>query len=317
MRPYRRWCFILGVVVVSVALAACGRATTAPPTAGTTPAADTAVPTIPPATLTAAPPPTPTATAEPLAALVNGAPITLAAYEQEVARCQAGQASAGYDGADCRAVVLQTLIEQQVIEQAAAGQGLSVTAEQVDAALAQIEHDLGGPEALLAWEATNAYTADEFRAALAADLLRARMAEQATAALPTTAEQVHARAVLVTAEDTAQTVLAELQAGADFATVALNYSRDLSSRAAGGDLGWFPRGVLTVPEVEEAAFALQPGETSGIVASSLGFHIVQTIERDPARSLSPAAQQTLRAAAFTAWLDEQVAAAAIEPLVSP
>jgi parvulin-like peptidyl-prolyl isomerase len=109
----------------------------------------------------------------------------------------------------------------------------------------------------------------------------------------------------------------ELQAGADFATVALNYSRDLSSRAAGGDLGWFPRGILTVPEVEDAAFALQPGETSGIVQSSLGFHIVQTIERDPARPLSPAAAQVLRAAAFTAWLDELVAGAAIEQFIAP
>jgi parvulin-like peptidyl-prolyl isomerase len=272
---------------------------------------------LPAATQTAAPPPTPTLTPQPLAALVNGQPITLAAYEQELARCQAGQTSAGYEGAGCPAAVLQSLIEQAVVDQAAAAQGLTVSPEELEAALAQIEHDLGGLEALAAWESAQQYTADEFRAALQADLLRARLAERAIASQPDTVEQVHARAVLVTAEETAQTVLAELQAGADFATVALNYSRDLSSRAAGGDLGWFPRGILTVPEVEDAAFALQPGETSGIVQSSLGFHIVQTIERDPARPLSPAAAQVLRAAAFTAWLDELVAGAAIEQFIAP
>lgn len=269
-----------------------------------------------PPTLSAVPP-TPTATPEPLAATVNAQGIPLSAYAREVARCQAGEAAAGLDGADCPQTVLQTLIEQAVIEQAAAAQGVRVAARDVDAALAQIEQDLGGPEALAAWETANLYTADEFRAALAADLLRARLGEQAVAALPTTAEQVHARAVLVTAEDTAQAVLAQLQGGADFASVALNYSRDLSSRAAGGDLGWFPRGVLTVPEVEEAAFALQAGEMSGIVRSRLGFHIVQTLERDPARPLSAAAAQTLRAAAFNAWLDDLVAGAAIERRVVP
>jgi parvulin-like peptidyl-prolyl isomerase len=262
-------------------------------------------------------PPTPTATPEPLAATVNGLGITLAVYQKEVARCQADEVGASLDGADCPLAVLQTLIEQAVIEQAAAAQGLAVPAADVDTALAQIEHDLGGPEALAAWEAANHYTADEFRAALASDLLRARMSEQALADLPTTAEQVHAREVLVTAQDTAQAVLVQLQGGADFASVALNYSRDLSSRAAGGDLGWFPRGVLTVPEVEEAAFALQPGELSGIVRSRLGFHIVQTLERDPARPISPAAAQTLRAAAFNAWLDDLVSSAAIERRIVP
>ena len=318
--PFTRpWCLArIGIGLAALVLtAACGGPTSPAPTAAATVPAETAAPTVPPATLTAAPPPTPTATPEPLAATVNGQPITLAAYEREVARCQAGEAAAGFDGAACPAVVLQTLIEQTVMEQAAAAQGLTISPVEVDAALAEIQQDLGGPDALAGWLSANSYTADEFRVALAADLLRARLAEQATASLPDTAEQVHARAVLVTAEDTAQTVLAELQAGADFAAVALNYSRDLSSRAAGGDLGWFPRGVLTVPEVEEAAFGLQPGEMSGIVQSSLGFHIVETLERDPARPLSPAAAQALRAAAFAEWLDGLVAAAAVERQVSP
>jgi parvulin-like peptidyl-prolyl isomerase len=233
-----RWCWVKGICAVAVAsaLAACARPTGTPPTAGHTLPAATQVPTL---TLTATPPPTPSATPEPLAALVNGQPIPLAAYEQEVARCQAGQASAGYDGAGCPAAALQSLIEQAVVDQAAAAQGLSVAPEALAAALAQIEQELGGPEALAAWLAANTYTEEQFRVALAGDLLRTRLAEQAVGALPATAEQVHARAVLVTADDTAQTVLAELQAGADFATVALNYSRDLSSRAAGGDLGWF------------------------------------------------------------------------------
>ncbi|NIR59143.1 MAG: post-translocation molecular chaperone, partial [Gammaproteobacteria bacterium] len=66
-----------------------------------------------------------------------------------------------------------------------------------------------------------------------------------------------------------------------------------SSRELGGDLGWFPRGGLMLPEVEEAAFSLQPGETSGIVESVWGLHIVQTLERDPAREMDIDTRQRL------------------------
>ena len=141
-------------------------------------------------------------------------------------------------------------------------------------------------------------------------LFRSRLLDQVAAVAPN-AEQVHAREMLVTSQTTAEAVLAQLQAGADFATLAIQYSRDLSSRAGGGDLGWFPRGVLTVPEVEQAAFALQPGQTSAIIHSALGYHIVQVLERDPQHPLSPAARQALRAAAFSTWLDAQVAKATV------
>jgi parvulin-like peptidyl-prolyl isomerase len=242
---------------------------------------------------------------------VNGQDITLASYQRELARCQAGKTSAGADPAGCPAAVLQQLTEQAIVEQAAAAAGLSVPESDVDAALNKISAGLGGPGALTAWLTANLYEAGEFRGALKADLLRAGLVKTVTAAVGPTAEQVHAREILLTSGDTALALLAQLQAGADFATLALQYSRDLSSRAAGGDLGWFPRGVLTVPEVDEAAFTLQPGQISPVIHSALGYHIVQVLERDPARPLSPAAAQSLRAAAFAAWLKAQLAKAVV------
>jgi len=275
----------------------------------------TAAPSVtqPPPTDTPAPTPTPV----PLALTVNGQDVTLAAYEQELARCQAGLAGAGLDTAGCPDAVAQSFVEQVVVEQAAAAAGMAVGDSEVDAALAQITSDLGGAAALEAWLQANLYTADGFRAALRGDLLRARFGAEVAGQVGETAEQVHARTILVTAPDTAATVLAQLQAGADFATLALTFSRDLTSRAAGGDLGWFPRGVLTMPEVEAAAFALEPGQTSEIVESALGYHIVEVLERDPARPLSPAAAQTLRAAAFQSWLAARVAEAQVTRHLNP
>src|SRR5579859_989831 len=270
-----------------------------------------------------APPPLPSATAlptptpVPLALTVNGHDITLDEYQRELARCQAGKTSAGADPAGCPAAVLTQLTQQVVVEQAAAAAGISVSPGEVDAELNKITANLGGAGGLSAWLSANLYQPNEFRQSLQADLLRARMVETVTAGIGPTADQVHAREILVKSADTANALLGQLQSGADFATLALGYSRDLSSRAGGGDLGWFPRGVLTVPEVEQAAFSLQPGQTSGVIHSALGYHIVQVLERDPQRPLSPAAEQALRTSTFAAWLDAQVEKAVVVKHLNP
>lgn len=291
-------------------LTACGQATpTATPPVGLPTGPATTAPTPAPA-VTVTPPPT--ATAEPLAALVNGEPVRLADYEAEIQRCQAAQVVA-----DCPERALQALIEQAALEQAARAAGLVPDEADVAADLERIQQALGGPDAYQAWLSANAYTAASFAEALRRERLRVLMATQVTAAVPDTAEQVRALMILVADEATARTLLEQLGSGADFATLALTYSLDLSSRVAGGDLGWFPRGWLTTPEVEDAAFALQPGETSAVIQSALGFHVVRVLERDPARPLSPGARQALRDSAYHAWLDGLMAAAVIEKRVSP
>ncbi len=313
------WCLVW-VMVASGVLAACspqpGPTSTSAATVGSTrpvPAASSVTP--PPSVPTATA--IPTATPEPLAVTVNGQDVTLAAYNRELARCQAGTTGAGADPKDCPAAVLAQIIKQAVVEQAAAADGVTVTSGEVDTALNKITANLGGPGALSDWLTANKYQASEFRVALRTDLLRARVADQVAAGVGPMAEQVHAREILVTSADTADAVLTQLQAGADFATLALQYSRDISSRAGGGDLGWFPRGVLTAPEVEQAAFALQPGQTSSVIHSALGYHIVQVLDRDPQRPLSPAALQSLRAATFAAWLEAQVAKATVIKHINP
>jgi len=93
-----------------------------------------------------------------------------------------------------------------------------------------------------------------------------------------TEEEVEASHILVGTEAEAKAILAELEAGADFAELARARSTDPGSGALGGRLGWFGRGRM-VPEFEEAAFALQVGERSGIVQSQFGFHIILLTNR--------------------------------------
>lgn len=79
------------------------------------------------------------------------------------------------------------------------------------------------------------------------------------------------------AREEAQDILRQLEEGQDFATLARRHSDDPGSRQQGGELGWFRRGRF-VPEFERVAFALRPGQHSGIVESAFGLHIIK-VER--------------------------------------
>lgn len=76
-------------------------------------------------------------------------------------------------------------------------------------------------------------------------------------------------------------VIERLDAGEDFETVAKEESEDKGSGARGGDLGKFTRGRMVKP-FEDAAFALQPGERSGIVESPFGYHVILVYDRQEA-----------------------------------
>ena len=76
----------------------------------------------------------------------------------------------------------------------------------------------------------------------------------------------------------AEEILAKLRAGGDFAALAKEVSADTSNKDKGGDLGWFGRGMMVKP-FEEAAFALKPGELSGVVETQFGYHIIKLDER--------------------------------------
>src|SRR3990172_2278373 len=267
MRFLRRLGGVL--LITSLILTACARSS--PPSATSTP--------IPPSPT----PVLPTPTSEPLAATVDGAPIRLVEYQQELARFEAAQATLGIDLAtlgDYRTRVLQAMVDRRLLAAAAVADGGTPDAAALEATIARLTTERGGTDGLEAWLSENEDTLDGFQAVLAEEMLD------------------------------------QLQAGADFASLAEKISLDLSTRLAGGDLSWFPRGYLTMEPVETAAFSLQPGEVSGIVESDLGFHIGQTLERED-RPLTSDAWQRLGKRAVEDWLMSRRASANIETFVAP
>ncbi len=85
--------------------------------------------------------------------------------------------------------------------------------------------------------------------------------------------EYHAAHILVQTEAEAKAIKAKLDAGGDFAQLAKENSKD-GSAAQGGDLGWFGKGVM-LPEFEKAVFSLKEGQTSGIVKTKFGYHIIK------------------------------------------
>src|SRR5580704_15191027 len=80
----------------------------------------------------------------------------------------------------------------------------------------------------------------------------------------------------------AEDVLNKAKHGGNFADLAKQYSED-TTKDKGGDLSWIVRGQ-TVPEFEAAAFSLPKGSISDLVKTQYGFHIIQVIDREPART---------------------------------
>lgn len=282
----------------------------------------TAPPPTPAPTNTPEPTPTPTA---PLAALVNGQPIFLADYEQELARYEQAQADLGVDLAtvpDYRDQVLDSLVERELIRQAAVAEGLEVTDDELDARLVELREAAGETANFDAWLGANGYTEETFREALRQELLTSAIVERVTADVPTTSEQVRASYIQLDDAALAQDVRNRAAAGDDFAFLAQQNSVDRVTGELGGDLGFFSQGALLVPEVEAAAFALQPGEISEVISvanadGTTTYYIVQVTERDPARELTADGRYRLLQAAFAEWVAGLRAAATIERVDAP
>lgn len=85
--------------------------------------------------------------------------------------------------------------------------------------------------------------------------------------------EYNAAHILVADEAKAKELLAELEAGADFAELAKTNSTDTGSGAAGGDLGWFGLGMMVKP-FEEAVVVAEVGKVAGPVQSDFGFHLI-------------------------------------------
>jgi peptidyl-prolyl cis-trans isomerase D len=123
----------------------------------------------------------------------------------------------------------------------------------------------------------------------------------------TTPEQVRASHILLKTEGKddaavkakAEELLKQAKSGADFAELAKKYSEDEGSAKNGGDLDYFGKGKM-VPEFDQIAFTMQPGQISDLVKTQFGYHIIKLVDKKPAatRTLAEVRQQILDQLAY-------------------
>ena len=278
-------------------------------------------------------------------ATVNGVEIPKSAVDDQVNRMKTAQ-PASFEGTagvaieqQYRAQVLSGLIDIELIKEAATTLGVSVTTQQIDDYVAQLQTQYGGAPALDTAMKTAGFTMDSLREQISVNLLRDAVASKVTTGAITvtdaqiksyydqnasqfaTPAQVHAEHILFATTDkaTAQTVLAQVKAGGDFAALAKKYSTDPGSAATGGDLGWAAPSAY-VTEFANAVNAMAVNDVR-LVETQYGWHIIKLLGRRAAakQTLAEATAQirttlesNARSAKFGTYVDDLRAKAAIQ-----
>jgi parvulin-like peptidyl-prolyl isomerase len=219
--------------------------------------------------------------------------------------------------------VVDEMVEQKLLAAEAARRGLEVTRADEDAYIVKEFGERSAPVASPTAAATTPIpTVDPFarlstvltnirvmneedyrklvvHPALVEEKVRADFAKDA----PATERQIHARHILLDSEDAVAAARSDLAGGVSFEELARRVSKDESNKDKGGDLGWFGKGKM-VPQFEEAAFAMQPGQTSEPIRTGFGWHIIQVLERDDNHPVDEARRTELANQRYKEWLDK-------------
>lgn len=250
----------------------------------------------------------PTPTPIPAAAIVNGDPLPLSWFEDELGQYLYAQEIAGQPVEDmdaAREYILADLIDQFLLAQAAQDAGILVEDDELQARIDGLRSELD----LDAWMQAWGYTLESLAQSLEWQMLAAKQRDLIIELVPEAAMQVEVQQIFAYTETGARNAKGSLNAGTPFEEVAFVYDP-----AAGGYLGWVPEGYLLIPALEDVAFNLPVGEHSDIIESEIGYHIVKVLAREE-RPLSQDARLTLQRQALYDWLADKRETSTIEVLI--
>lgn len=245
-----------------------------------------------------------------LAALVNGEGIPESHYQASLLQFVIAQENFGTllaPGEEASQRVIDDLIARLLLAQAGRAAGFSADIDMVNTQITQIMEESGGLANLNEWMDTYGYTLEILQEELAIEMEAAWQRDLIINNVPESAEQLKAQQVLFYDAFLAQRAHSQLEAGTSFETIVIN--NDPQNL---GYLDWFPRGYLIYLALEEAAFALEPGNFTEVIQTEAGYHILYIYDRDPNHPLSPDARLTLQSQTLNEWLADQRSKSEIE-----
>jgi parvulin-like peptidyl-prolyl isomerase len=240
------------------------------------------------------------------AALVNGVPVKSDELQRQLDQMKKAspQMFEGTEGKarelEYKAKILESLIQAELVTQAAKTLGVTVTDKQVTDYITQLEGQYGGKTGLDDAMKQAGITAEQLkvsiRSRLLYDAVRSKVTKQAKVtdeearayydknpAAFTSQAQVHAAHILVPSSDKAlaEKLFAQVKGGADIAALAKANSTDPGSKDKGGDLGWAAPSAYVV-EFAKAVGEMKAGEVRLVQSAQLGWHIIKLLETKPA-----------------------------------
>lgn len=194
--------------------------------------------------------------------------------------------------AELKGELLKQLEDNQIIRQEAAKERITVTQKEVNDEYNKLVENAGGPDKVKE-TLTNLYgwTIPQFKEKVRFSLIQKKLADKISN------DPSRNGAAKQKAEDIAN----QVKGGADFAELAKKNSED-SSASNGGDLGFIEKGQ-TVPEFEDAAFKLEPGQVSGVVKTQFGYHIIKVTEKQDSKVR--VSHILIKGVDLESWLQEQ------------
>jgi peptidyl-prolyl cis-trans isomerase C len=247
-----------------------------------------------------------------MALRINGSGVSLVEYNIQKQQLLSAAETTGKTLADDEISKLleEYFVTRELLAQAAFKAGYDPSDAELDGKLNNLIESSGGEEQFQTWLAANGYTTETFMPGFKRELAAQWQRDKIVAEVGDTAEQIHGRQILVQTEDAAGQIFRQLQGGSDFTELAALYDP-----VTKGDLGWFPRGFLFLPDLEAKIFELQPGQYTDVLQSEYGYHIVFVEERETNHPLSDTARNKLTHMALSEWLLEQRNSSEIETLL--
>lgn len=264
--------------------------------------------------------PTATPPYAPLVARVNDEGIALADYQVRINdSLQVTQTFSQSTVEQARTLtntVFAGLVEQSLIEQAAARENIKVSDDTVKAKIMTMKMSQS-PDTFQRWLQMNHLNENTLFEMTKSQLTATALFDKLTQSQPFTANQIHARQILVSDVALAEDILARLNAGETFSSLAQAYSIDEKTSINGGDLGWFPQDIgILPPSIEAKAFALPDDSLTDIILIDQIYYLIKVETSAQNRPLMPQHRYLLQVNAFNRWLDTQRNAAKIERIVN-
>ena len=155
---------------------------------------------------------------------------------------------------------------------------------------------------------------DQYRDLVRAAVLRRKLEDAFKAEVPANAESINLRQIVVATQAEADDIRAQIEGGADFATIAKEKSLDTQSAPNGGEIGWVPKGILN-GSIEDTLFGLEANEITTYPTSSQVV-VYQVTEKQPDRVLEDDDKEALAQAALTEWITDKRTALEIEEQIT-